>query len=68
MKFKVTYTIEKEYDYDLKEWLNGNPGLTEQEFQECVTNWIGEDFDRIHNRAANVIGDFTDQVTFEKYE
>ena len=68
MKIKATYIIEKEYDYDLKEWLNGNPGLTEQEFQECVTNWIGEDFDRIHNRAANVIGEFYDQLTFAKYE
>jgi len=68
MKIKATYIIEKEYEYDLKEWLNGNPDLTEQEFQVCVKNWISEDFDRISNRAANVIGDFKDQLTFTKYE
>jgi len=68
MKIKATYTIEKEYEYDLKEWLNGNPNLTEQEIQECITNWISEDFDRISNRAQNVIGDFKEQLTFTKYE
>lgn len=33
MKIKATYTIEKEYNYDLDEWLKDNPNLNEKEFE-----------------------------------
>ena len=68
MKIKATYTIEKEYDCDLNEWLKYNPNSTEKEFQSWEENWIKEDFDRISNRAMNIIGNFDQQLVFTTCE
>lgn len=62
MKFHITYTIEKNYNYDEEEWLKFNPELTREAFTESVKKWIEEDFARIAIRASNVIGDFTSNL------
>ena len=62
MKLHVTYTIEKNYNYDEKEWLEFNPELTREALIASVKKWIEEDFARIAIRASNVIGNFTSNL------
>ena len=58
MKFHATLTIEKDYNYNKDDWKLYNSNLTEEQFKESIKHWITEDFERIVNRAENVIGDF----------
>lgn len=62
MKLHVTYTVEKDYNYDEKEWLEFNHELTHEAFVASVKKWIEEDYARIDNRASNVLGDFTSNL------
>ena len=62
MKLHITYTIEKDYNYDEKEWLEFNPELTHEAFVALQKEYIEEDFARIAARASNVIGDFTSNL------
>ena len=68
MKFHATFTIEKDYDYDKDEWILFSPELTDEQFEDSVKHWITEDFDRIVNRAQNVIGNFQYKLDIGKKE
>ena len=58
MKFHATLTIERDYYYNRDDWKLYNSNLTEEQFKESIKQSITEDFERIVNRAENVIGNF----------
>ena len=68
MKLHVTFTIERDYYYDKDEWILYNPELTDKQFEDSAKQWITEDFDRIVNRAQNVIGNFEYKLDIGKKE
>lgn len=58
MKIHAVLTIEKDYNYNEKDWELYYSNLTQEQYRKEQERLISEDFARVINRADNVIGDF----------
>ena len=68
MKIHAVLTIEKDYNYNEKDWELYYPNLTKEQFKKEQERLITEDFERIINRAGNVIGEFNYNIQLGEKE
>ena len=68
MKIHAVLTIEKDYNYNEKDWELYYPNLTKEQFKKEQGRLITEDFERIVNRAGNVIGEFNYNIQLGEKE
>ena len=68
MKIHAMLTIEKDYNYDEKDWEIYYSDLTKEQFKKEQERLITEDFERIINRAGNVIGEFNYNIQLGEKE
>jgi len=64
MKIEAKYTITATYNFDDETFAREYPEVDRVKLAE---DWIKEDFDRITNRADNVLsGDYNVEIQFEE--